>query len=108
MNEIIRIIDEKPLLEQNMVNDLIQVEKTLKELKKIEETYKKAIKEAMEKLNVVKITDEITGLVINYIPAQKYLEKFHKEELQEERPEIYDQYVTMDGVRASYITIKTK
>ena len=108
MNEIIRIIDEKPLLEQNMVNDLIQVEKTLKELKKIEETYKNAIKEAMEKLNIVKITDEITGLVINYIPAQKYLEKFHKEELQEERPEIYDQYVTMDGVRASYITIKTK
>lgn len=108
MNEIIRIIDEKPLLDKNMVNDLIQVEKTLKELKKIEETYKKSIKEAMEKLNIVKITDEITGLVINYIPAQKYLEKFHKEELQEERPDIYDQYVTMDGVRASYITIKTK
>jgi len=108
MNEIIKVIDKKAVLDQTLINELLQVEKTLKEIKKIEENYKKTIKEAMEKLNIVKITDEISGLVINYIPAQKYLEKFHKDKLQEERPEIYDLYVTMDGVRASYITVKTK
>jgi len=108
MNEIIKVVDKKPILNESIVNDLLQVEKTLKELKKIEDNYKKVIKEEMEKLNIIKIVDEISGMVINYIPAQKNLEKFHKDELQEERPEIYDLYVTMDGVRASYITVKTK
>ena len=108
MNELITISEEKAILDIQMVDSLILVEKQIKELKDIQETYKKAIKEEMEKKNVIKLVDEITGLTITYVPAQNNLEKFHKDLLQEEKPEIYDEYVTMDGKRASYITVKFK
>jgi hypothetical protein len=36
------------------------------------------------------------------------LEKFNKDKFQEENPDMYDKYVTMDGKRAAYITIRTK
>ena len=92
----------------DILDSLILVEKQIKDLKDIQETYKKAIKEEMEKKNVIKLVDDITGLTITYVPAQNNLEKFHKDLLQEEKPEIYDEYVTMDGKRASYITVKFK
>ena len=108
MNELITISEEKAILDTQMVDSLILVEKQIKELKDIQETYKKAIKDEMEKKSVIKLIDEITGLTITYVPAQNNLEKFHKDLLQEEKPEIYDEYVTMDGKRASYITVKFK
>ena len=108
MNELITLFEEKAILDTQMVDSLILVEKQIKELKDIQETYKKAIKEEMEKKNVIKLVDDITGLTITYVPAQNNLEKFHKDLLQEEKPEIYDEYVTMDGKRASYITVKFK
>ena len=108
MNELITVFEEKAILDTQMVDSLILVEKQIKELKDIQETYKKAIKEEMEKKNVIKLVDDITGLTITYVPAQNNLEKFHKDLLQEEKPEIYDEYVTMDGKRASYITVKFK
>lgn len=108
MNELITVVNERAILDTQMVDSLILVEKQLKELKDIQETYKKAIKEEMEKKNVIKLVDELSGLSITYIPAQNNLEKFHKDLLQEEKPEIYDEYVTMDGKRASYITVKFK
>lgn len=108
MNELIALVEDRAILDSKMVDSLILVEKQLKELKEVQEAYKKSIKEEMEKKNVIKLVDEITGLSISYIPAQNNLEKFHKELLQEEKPEIYDEYVTMDGKRASYITVKFK
>ena len=108
MNELITVFEENAILDTQMVDSLILVEKQIKELKDIQETYKKAIKEEMEKKNVIKLVDDITGLTITYVPAQNNLEKFHKDLLQEEKPEIYDEYVTMDGKRASYITVKFK
>ena len=108
MNELITVFEEKAILDTQMVDSLILVEKQIKDLKDIQETYKKAIKEEMEKKNVIKLVDDITGLTITYVPAQNNLEKFHKDLLQEEKPEIYDEYVTMDGKRASYITVKFK
>ena len=108
MNELITITEKKAILDSQMVKDLILVEKQIKELKEIQDNYKKAIKEAMEKKNVIKLLDDITGLTITYISAQNNLEKFNKEKFQEENPELYDQYVTMDGKKSAYITIKVK
>ena len=108
MNELIALVEDRAILDTKMVESLILVEKQIKELKEVQETYKKAIKEEMEKKNVIKLVDEIGGLSITYIPAQNNLEKFHKELLQEERPEIYDEYVTMDGKKSAYITVKIK
>lgn len=107
-NELITFKDSKPILDIQMVDSLIKLEKEIKELKDIQETYKKFIKEAMEEKNIAKIIDEIAGLTITYVPEQTNLEKFHKDKLQEEKPEVYDSYVTMDGKRSAYITIKVK
>ena len=100
MNELITIVNDKALLDSEMVQSLILVEKQIKELKEIQDTYKKTIKEAMEAKNIIKLLDEITGLSITYISAQNNLEKFNKEKFQEENPELYDQYVTMDGKKS--------
>ena len=108
MNELITITEEKAILDSQMVNDLILVEKQIKELKEIQDNYKKAIKETMEEKNIIKLLDEISGLSITYISAQNNLEKFNKDKFQEENPELYDQYVTMDGKKSAYITVKIK
>lgn len=108
MNELITITEEKAILDSQMVKDLILVEKQIKELKEIQDNYKKAIKGAMEEKNIIKLLDEISGLSITYISAQNNLEKFNKDKFQEENPELYDQYVTMDGKKSAYITVKIK
>lgn len=108
MNELIKVVNDKAILDTKMIESLILVENQIKELKEIQDTYKKAIKEAMEEKNIIKLLDEISGLSISYIPEQSNIEKFNKEKFQEENPELYDQYVTMSGKRASYITVKIK
>ena len=108
MNELITVVNEKPILDSSMVVNLIDIQNKMKELKELEDNCKKAIKEAMEEKGIIKLLDDISGLSITYIPAQNNLEKFNKEKFQEENPDLYDKYVTMDGKRASYITIRTK
>ena len=108
MKDLIVIENDTPILESGMVDNLIDIEKRIKELKTIQDGYKKAIKEAMEDKGIIKIADEITGLSISYIAEQTNLEKFNKEKFQEENPDLYDKYVTIDGKKSAYITIRTK
>lgn len=108
MNELIKIENDTAILESQMVQDLITVEQRIKELKKVQDAYKESIKKAMEDKGVIKLVDEISGLTISYIAAQNNLEKFNKEKFQEENPDLYDKYVTMDGKKAAYITVRTK
>ena len=63
---------------------------------------------AMEDKGVIKIVDEITGLVITYIEAKENLEKFNQAKFREEHPDLFDEYVTLDGKKSAYITIKIK
>ncbi len=108
MKDLIIIKNDEPILESKMTQNLIEVENKIKELKAIEDGYKKAIKEAMEKQGIIKITDEISGLSISYIAAQSNIERFNKDKFQEENPDLYDKYVTMDGKKSAYITVRTK
>lgn len=108
MNELIKIENDTAILENKMVQDLITVEQRIKELKKIQDTYKETIKKAMEEKGVIKLVDEISGLTISYIAEQNNLEKFNKDKFQEENPDLYDKYVTMDGKKAAYITVRIK
>lgn len=108
MNELIKIENDTAILENKMVEDLITVELQIKELKKIQDAYKETIKKAMEEKGVIKLADETTGLTISYIAAQNNLEKFNKDKFQEENPDIYDKYVTMDGKKSAYITVRIK
>lgn len=108
MDKLITIQDDKAILQDGMVNNLIDIENKIKELKKVQDNYKKVIKEAMEQQGIIKVVDEITGLSISYIAEQNNLEKFNKDKFQEENPELYDKYVTMDGKKAAYITVRIK
>lgn len=108
MKDLIRIENDTAILENKMVQDLITVEQKIKELKKIQDTYKETIRKAMEEKNLIKLVDETTGLTISYIAAQNNLEKFNKDKFQEENPDLYDKYVTMDGKKSAYITVRIK
>lgn len=108
MNELIKVENDTAILESKMVEDLITVELQIKELKKIQDAYKETIRKAMEEKGVIKLADETTGLTISYIAAQNNLEKFNKDKFQEENPDIYDKYVTMDGKKSAYITVRVK
>lgn len=108
MKDLIRIENDTAILENKMVQDLITVELRIKELKKIQDSYKETIRKAMEEKGVIKLVDETTGLTISYIAAQNNLEKFNKDKFQEENPDIYDKYVTMDGKKSAYITVRIK
>lgn len=108
MKDLIKIVNDEPILANKMVEDLITIEQQIKELKKVQDAYKETIRKAMEEKGVIKLTDETTGLTISYIAAQSNLEKFNKEKFQEENPELYDKYVTMDGKKSAYITVRIK
>lgn len=106
MNELIRIENDKAILKEEMIANILDIESKIKELTDVYDTYKKMIQEEMEKRNVIKIVDEITGLSISYVAAQENLEKFNKTRLRDNYPDIYDECIDMNGERAAYITIR--
>lgn len=106
MNELIRIENDKAILKEEMIANILNIESKIKELTDVYDTYKKMIQEEMEKRNVIKIVDEITGLSISYVAAQENLEKFNKTRLRDNYPDIYDECIDMNGKRAAYITIR--
>ena len=108
MNNLITLREDKPILKEDMVLKVIEIEDKIKQLKAIQDEYKKEIMKAMEDNGVIKLVDEITGLSINYIEAKENLEKFNQTKFREEHPDLYDEYVTLDGKKSAYITIKIK
>ena len=96
----------KDVIGLELVNNIIDTEKKIKELQEVQKGYKELIKKEMETRGILGIKDEETGLFINYIQAKTNIEKFNSEELRKKLPDVYDEFVTFDGKRASYITIK--
>ena len=91
-----------------MVLKVIEIEDKIKQLKNIQDEYKKQIMGAMEEKGVIKILDDVSGLSITYIEAKENLEKFNQTKFREEHPDLFDEYVTLDGKKSAYITIKIK
>ncbi len=108
MNSLITIENEKPILKEEMVLKIIEIEDKIKQLKSIQDDYKKEIMSAMEEKNVIKILDDTSGLSITYIEAKENLEKFNQVKFRDEHPDLFDEYVTLDGKKSAYITIKIK
>ena len=108
MNNLITLREDKPILKEDMVLKVIEIEDKIKQLKAIQDEYKKEIMTAMEDKGVIKLVAEITGLAITYIEAKENLEKFNQTKFREEHPDLYDEYVTLDGKKSAYITIKIK
>ena len=108
MNNLIRIENDKPILKDDMVLKVIEIEDKIKQLKTLQDAYKEQIKTAMEEKGVIKILDDTTGLSITYIEAKENLEKFNQAKFREDHPDLFDEYVTLDGKKSAYITIKIK
>ena len=108
MNNLVTIKNDKPVLQSDMVLKVIEIEDKLKQLKEIQDEYKKEILTAMEENGIIKLSDETTGLTINYIEAKTNIEKFDQVRFKKENPDLYDEYVTLDGKKSAYITIKLK
>ncbi len=108
MNNPIIIKDGVPVIDSHLVARIIMVEDKIKELKKIQDEYKKALMIAMEENNILKASDYQSGLSITYIEAKENLEKFDVDKFREENPDMYDKYVTMDGKKSAYIAIRLK
>ena len=108
MNNLIRIENDKPILKDDMVLKVIEIEDKIKQLKTVQDAYKEQIRTAMEEKGVIKILDDTTGLSITYIEAKENLEKFNQAKFREEHPDLFDEYVTLDGKKSAYITIKIK
>ncbi len=108
MNNIINIKEGVPIIDSHLVTRIIMVEDKIKELKKIQDEYKKSIMTAMEENDILKVSDYQNGLTITYIEAKENLEKFNVDKFREENPDMYDKYVTMDGKNSAYIAIRLK
>ena len=108
MNNLITLREDKPILKEDMVLKVIEIEDKIKQLKNIQDEYKKQIMGAMEEKGVIKILDDVSGLSITYIEAKENLEKFNQAKFREDHPDLFDEYVTLDGKKSAYITIKIK
>lgn len=104
MNEIIRIENGTPVLDAETAANIAFFEKAIKDIKEQEEALKKAILEAMERNNVVKV--ETDALTINYI-AKTDRETFDSKTFRKDHADLYDEYVKITPVKPS-IRIKVK
>ena len=108
MNNLITMNQDKPILHEDMVLKVVSIEEEMKRLKEIQDHYKQEIMDAMKEKGVIKILDDVSGLSITYIEAKENLEKFNQTKFREEHPDLYDEYVTLDGKKSAYITIRIK
>lgn len=77
-----------------------------KDIIAIEDNMKACLKKEMESKGIQRLISDKVGIYFN--PAQENLERFDKDKFKEENPDLYDEYVKMDGKKSAYITIKTK
>lgn len=102
--EMIQIYKGEVMLTTEATNKIAELERTIAELKKIQDDVKKAIIEEMEQKGVVKLDNDV--ITITYI-APTDRETFDSKKFKEEQPDMYDEYVKISPVKAS-VRIKVK
>ena len=107
-NEIVVIENNQYILNNEFASSIAELERAAKEIKKQQDSIKEQIKKTMEEKNILSLKDEINGISITYTPEQTNLEKFDSKKFKEENPDLYDSYVTLDGKKSSFITIRIK
>lgn len=108
MNEIIIVGDEnnKFTIRPDAISSIIEIETKIKELKKEQEDYKKKLLNEMEEKGIVKITNEEKGISISYVEEKNNEEVFHKNEFREKHPDLYDEFITLDGKKKAYLIVR--
>ena len=101
-NEIITLGENKNefIINQEFLNAVIEIEK------KAQEEYKSRLLNEMEEKGIFKISNEEKGISISYIESKNNEEVFHKNEFREKYPDIYDEFITLDGKKKAYLTIR--
>lgn len=102
--ELIKIENDKALLNNETSKKIAEFERQMKFIKEKEDELKTSILKEMEDKNIIKVdTDD---LIISYI-ASSDRESFDSKKFKEEHHDLYDEYVKMTPVKSS-IRIKVK
>ena len=91
-------------LVSDAINTIVEIEKQIKDLKSLQDSYKENLLKEMEENNVLKIDTE--ELSISYV-APSTRETLDSKKLKEDLPDIYDLYVKFTDVKSS-LRIKVK
>jgi regulator of replication initiation timing len=102
--EMIQVYKGEVMLTTEATNKIAELERTIAELRKIQDDVKKAIIEEMEQKGVVKLDNDV--VTITYI-APTDRETFDSKKFKEEQPDMYDEYVKISPVKPS-VRIKVK
>lgn len=104
MNELILNSNGCAVLAQGTAERLIEIERTLKQLKEEGDALKTALIAEMESKGIIRL--ESPELLVSYV-APTYRESLDTKAIQAEFPDIYDAYTKVQPVKSS-IRVKIK
>lgn len=104
MKSIVKLENGEYGLVSDAINTIVEIEKQIKDLKALQDSYKEKLLKEMEENNVLKIDTE--ELSISYV-APSTRETLDSKKLKEDLPDIYDLYVKFTDVKSS-LRIKVK
>lgn len=104
MKSMVKLENGEYGLVSDAINTIVEIEKQIKDLKALQDSYKENLLKEMEEKNVLKIDTE--ELLISYVtPSTR--ETLDSKKLKEDLPDIYDLYVKFTDVKSS-LRIKVK
>ena len=104
MKSMIKLENGEYGLVSDAINTIVEIEKQIKDLKALQDSYKEKLLKEMEENNVLKVDTE--ELSISYV-APSTRETLDSKKLKEDLPDIYDLYVKFTDVKSS-LRIKVK
>lgn len=104
MKSVVKLENGEYGLVSDAINTIVEIEKQIKDLKALQDSYKEKLLKEMEENNVLKIDTE--ELSISYV-APSTRETLDSKKLKEDLPDIYDLYVKFTDVKSS-LRIKVK
>ena len=104
MKSMVKLENGEYGLVSDAINTIVEIEKQIKDLKSLQDSYKENLLKEMEENNVLKIDTE--ELSISYV-APSTRETLDSKKLKEDLPDIYDLYVKFTDVKSS-LRIKVK
>lgn len=104
MKSMVKLENGEYGLVNDAINTIVEIEKQIKDLKALQDSYKENLLKEMEENNVLKIDTE--ELSISYV-APSTRETLDSKKLKEDLPDIYDLYVKFTDVKSS-LRIKVK
>ena len=104
MKSMVKLENGEYGLVSDAINTIVEIEKQIKDLKALQDSYKENLLKEMEENNVLKVDTE--ELSISYV-APSTIETLDSKKLKEDLPDIYDLYVKFTDVKSS-LRIKVK